>query len=108
METSFPPRQGGPASLANQVGAAVKTVKYKIRGVYPKSLAVKKGIPVDLTIDNKVPLGGCMSVWIIPKYNVTIPMKVGTLKTNFTPTETGTIALTCSMGSLMAQFSVIN
>lgn len=80
----------------------------KERGVYPNSLTVKKGVPVDLTIDSKVPLGGCMSVWIIPKYNVTIPMKVGINKAKFTPTETGTIAMTCSMGGRMAQFEVIN
>lgn len=78
------------------------------RGIYPRSLTVKKGIPVDLTIDDKVQLGGCMSVWIIPKYNVTIPMKLGEVKANFTPTETGTIAMTCSMGGLMAQINVID
>lgn len=78
------------------------------RGVYPQVLTVKKGTPVDLTINNKVELGGCMSVWLIPQYNVTIPMKVGTVKTNFTPTETGTLAMTCSMGAKMAQISVIN
>ena len=78
------------------------------RGVYPSSVTVKKGVPVDLAIDSKVPLGGCMSVWVIPKYNVTIPMKVGINKASFTPTETGTIAMTCSMGSRMAQFNVIN
>jgi len=78
------------------------------RGVYPSSLTIKRGVPVDLTIDSKVPLGGCMSVWVIPEYNVTIPMKVGVNKASFTPTKTGTIAMTCSMGSRMAQFSVIN
>lgn len=78
------------------------------RGVYPQSLTVKKGLPVDLTIDSKVSLGGCMSVWVIPEYNVTIPMKVGVNKVSFTPTKTGTLAMTCSMGSRMAQFEVIN
>src|SRR3989338_3856937 len=78
------------------------------RGVYPSSVTIKKGVPVDLAIDSKVPLGGCMSVWVIQKYNVTIPMKVGINKASFTPTETGTIAMTCSMGSRMAQFNVIN
>lgn len=76
------------------------------RGVYPRTLTVKKGIPVDLTIDSKVPLGGCMSVWVIPPYNVTIPMKVGINKATFTPTQTGTIAMTCSMGGKMAEFNV--
>lgn len=78
------------------------------RGVYPSSLTVKKGVPVDLAIDSKVPLGGCMSVWVIPEYNVTIPMKVGINKASFTPTKTGTVAITCSMGSRMAQLNVIN
>jgi len=78
------------------------------RGIYPRSVTVKKGVPVDLSIDTKVPLGGCMSVWVIPEYNVTIPMKVGVNKTSFTPTQTGTIAMTCSMGGRMAQIEVIN
>lgn len=78
------------------------------RGIYPSVVTVKKGMPVDLTIDSKVPLGGCMSVWVIPEYNVTIPMKVGMNKASFTPTKTGTVAVTCSMGSRMAQINVIN
>jgi hypothetical protein len=78
------------------------------RGVYPRSVTIKKGIPVDLSMDTKVPLGGCMSVWVIPEYNVTIPMKVGINKASFTPTKTGTLVMTCSMGGRMAQFEVIN
>lgn len=78
------------------------------KGIYPNSLTVKKNVPVELTIDDKIPLGGCMSVWVIPKYNVTIPMKVGTIKTTFTLTETGTVAMTCSMGGRMANFEVID
>lgn len=77
-------------------------------GIYPNSFTIKKDVPVELTIDSKVPLGGCMSVFVIPKYNVTIPMKLGENKVKFTPTETGTIAMTCSMGSRMAQFTVTN
>lgn len=77
-------------------------------GIYPNSFTIKKDVPVELTIDTQVPLGGCMSVFVIPKYNVTIPMKLGENKVKFTPTETGTIAMTCSMGSRMAQFTVTN
>jgi len=76
------------------------------RGVYPQLLTVKKNVPVELTVNSQVPLGGCMSVWVIPKYNVTIPMKVGTTTANFTPTETGTLDIACSMGSRMAQIQV--
>lgn len=78
------------------------------KGIYPNSFTVKKDVPVELTIDSRVPLGGCMSVFVIPKYNVTIPMKIGEIKVKFTPTETGTVAMTCSMGSRMAQFTVID
>ncbi|MDP3763616.1 MAG: sulfite exporter TauE/SafE family protein [bacterium] len=77
------------------------------KGVYPNSFTVKKDVPVELTIDSKMPLGGCMSVWVIPKYNVTVPMRIGEIKVKFTPTETGTVAMTCSMGGRMAQFNVI-
>jgi len=76
------------------------------QGVYPNSFKIKKDIPVKLVIDDKIPLGGCMSVMVIPEYSVTIPMKLGENKAVFTPTETGTIYLTCSMGSKMAQFVV--
>lgn len=78
------------------------------RGIYPRSITIKKGVPVDLSIDTKIPLDGCMLVWVIPEYNVTIPMKIGVIKTAFTPTKTGTVAITCSMGVRMAQFEVIN
>jgi hypothetical protein len=80
----------------------------KERGVYPRSVTVKKGSLVDLNIDVKTPLGGCMSVWVIPEYNVTIPMKVGINKASFIPTKEGTIAMTCSMGGKMAEIKVVN
>lgn len=102
------PNSSCDPSIADCVGAQKVSLEVsRERGVYPRSLTVKKGIPVELTIDDKVALGGCMSVWIIPKYNVTIPMKVGEIKTTFTPTEPGTIAMTCSMGSKMAEITVI-
>lgn len=76
------------------------------RGISPRTLTAKKGVPVKLTIDDKVALGGCMSIWVIPKYGITIPMKGGIIKNTFTPTETGVLNITCSMGSLMAQINV--
>lgn len=76
------------------------------RGFYPNNFTVKKNIPVELTIDAKVPLGGCMSVMVIPKYDVAVPMRLGENKLKFTPTETGTVYATCSMGSKMARFAV--
>jgi sulfite exporter TauE/SafE/plastocyanin domain-containing protein/copper chaperone CopZ len=95
--------------IANCIEAQKVSIEVsRERGIYPRSATIRKGVPVDLSIDTKVPLGGCMSVWVIPEYNITIPMKVGVNKASFTPTKTGTLAMTCSMGGRMAQFEVIN
>ncbi|MDE2021249.1 MAG: cupredoxin domain-containing protein, partial [Patescibacteria group bacterium] len=101
-----------PTSPCNPaVAVCPKTQKLSIevsqeRGVYPNSLTAKKGVPIELTINDKVPLGGCMSIWVIPKYNITIPMN-GTVSTNtFTPTETGVVNITCSMGSKLAEINI--
>ncbi len=76
------------------------------KGVYPRSLTAKKGVPIELTINNKVALGGCMSIWVIPEYDITMPMKIGVIKNTFTPTETGVLNITCSMGSKMAEIII--
>lgn len=77
------------------------------KGIYPRSLTAKKGVPIELTIDDKVALGGCMSIWVIPKYGITMPMKIGLIKNTFTPTETGILNITCSMGSKMAEINIV-
>jgi len=76
------------------------------RGFYPKNFTVKKGLPVEVTIDDQVPLGGCMSVMVIPQYQVTLPLRLGENTLKFTPTEEGVVYATCSMGSKMVQFLV--
>lgn len=76
------------------------------KGIVPRSLTAKRGVPIELTINDKDPLGGCMSVWVIPKYGVTIPMNGTITKNVFTPTESETIDITCSMGSKMAEIII--
>lgn len=76
-------------------------------GFYPNAFTVKKDIPVELTIDAKTPLGGCMSVLLIPDYNVSKAVSLGKNVMKFTPTKTGTSYLTCSMGSIMGQFTIV-
>lgn len=76
------------------------------RGFYPDTFTVKKNVPVELTIDDRVPLGGCMSVMVIPPYQITLPLKLGENILKFTPAEEGIVYATCSMGSEMVQFLV--
>ncbi len=78
------------------------------RGFYPKSFTVKKGLPVAVSIDDRVKLGGCMSVLLIPQYNVAVHLNLGSNSLRFTPTESGTIYATCSMGSKILRFDITN
>lgn len=76
------------------------------RGFYPNSFTVKKGIPVELEIDAKIQLGGCMGTLVIPKYNVAHVLSLGKSTLRFTPTKEGTVPFTCSMGSRLGEFIV--
>jgi plastocyanin domain-containing protein len=92
-----------PAAVSSQ--KLQMEVSYE-KGFYPDRFTIKKGVPVEMAIDDKVPLGGCMSVMVIPKYDVTLPFQIGENKLSFTPTETGTVYATCSMGIKLVQFTV--
>lgn len=77
------------------------------RGFYPNTFTVKKGKPVQMNIDAKLQLGGCMSTLVIPEYNVAHYLKLGKSSFTFTPTKTGTLAMTCSMGGRMGEITVL-
>ena len=98
------PAAANPAIIPQKIATEISNEK----GFFPNSFVIKKGVPVDWTIDAKVVPGGCMSVVVIPKYDVTIPFELGVNKVSFTPTETGTIYATCSMGSRIVQFKVVD
>ncbi|OGG75020.1 hypothetical protein A3A34_02650 [Candidatus Kaiserbacteria bacterium RIFCSPLOWO2_01_FULL_50_24] len=78
------------------------------QGFYPNTFTVKKDVPIEVDIDAKVPLGGCMSVMVVAPYDVTLPLKLGKNTLAFTPTKTGTVYATCSMGIEMLQFNVVD
>lgn len=75
-------------------------------GFSPRSFTVKKGVPVEIIVDDQVALGGCMSVFLIPEYNVVQQIQVGENTLRFTPTEAGTLYITCSMGTKLVQIIV--
>lgn len=126
---SFTVVPGGPAAgappgsrvaLANAPGECDPTVSNcqpaqqlkmeisRARGFYPNDFTVQRGVPVELEIDDQVPLGGCMGVMVIPRYNVAHRLSLGKTVVRFTPTEAGTVPFTCSMGSRLGQFVVVN
>ncbi|MBI2633038.1 MAG: sulfite exporter TauE/SafE family protein [Parcubacteria group bacterium] len=81
----------------------------KERGFYPNYFTVKKDIPVELEIDARAPLSGCMSTVVIPEYNVADTLLFGKKTTlRFTPTKEGRSLISCSMGTPMGEVRVIN
>ena len=77
------------------------------KGFYPNSFTVKKGVPVELEIDTKLVIQGCMSTMVLPDYNVAHSLSMGKTTLKFTPTKTGTTPFTCSMGSKQGEFIVV-
>jgi plastocyanin domain-containing protein len=78
------------------------------RGFYPPVQTIKKGIPVEFTVDDEIDLGGCMGTMTIPEYGVAQLLKIGKNVIRFTPTHTGTVNVVCSMGSFQTSFNVID
>ena len=61
---------------------------------------------VELEIDTKVPLRGCMSTLVIPDYDLVQPLSLGKNIVRFTPTKAGPVSLTCGMGAEMGKILV--
>lgn len=101
------PEQGG-CDLSKE-GCDVQKVYMEVsreKGFYPNTHVVKKGVPVEMEIDTKIQLGGCMGTLVIPKYSVAHTLSLGKTILRFTPTETGIVPFTCSMGSHLGDFIV--
>jgi sulfite exporter TauE/SafE/plastocyanin domain-containing protein/copper chaperone CopZ len=75
-------------------------------GFYPNQFEVKEGVPVELEIDAKVRLGGCMSTLVISEFDVVHLIEYGKSTLKFTPTKTGKFPFTCSMGTYFGDFIV--
>lgn len=74
----------------------------------PNLFTVRRGVPVELSIDTKVSLGGCMGTLVVPEYNIAQALPVGKTVLRFTPTKSGVVPFTCSMGSPLGEFRVID
>ncbi len=76
------------------------------QGFYPNSFTVKKGVPVEWTIDDQVRLGGCMGTIVIPMLGVVKKLDLGINTVRFTPKQEGRMIFTCSMGTPLGEFIV--
>lgn len=66
-------------------------------GYTPNVIRVKKGIPVELDINNPLE-DSCLSTFTMPDFNINnVNLKVGTTTLSFTPDKTGEYTFSCGM-----------
>ena len=76
-------------------------------GYSPNRLIIKKDIPVKWLINSTNPYT-CSSYLVVPSLGISKALQEGNNVIEFTPTKTGTIKFTCSMGMYSGYFNVIN
>jgi len=74
-------------------------------GYSPNKFLIKKNIPVRWIIDAKNPYS-CASALVLPKLKIRKFLEAGENIIEFTPTETGKLAFSCSMGMYTGVFNV--
>jgi len=74
-------------------------------GYSPSSFSIKKGVPVKWIIDAQAPYS-CASTIIIPKLNISKGLQSGENVIEFTPSESGKLPFSCSMGMYTGVFNV--
>jgi len=68
------------------------------KGYSPNVIRVKKGVQVELEIENPLENNSCLSTFMIPDFNINnVNLKVGTTRLSFTPDKTGEYTFSCGM-----------
>lgn len=100
---------GGIADTTTQTSETSQDAKIIItsRGYSPNYIKVKNGIPVNLSIESKDAYN-CAAAFRIPSLKIAKNVMPNTTETvQFTPTQKGKIAFTCSMGMYTGVIEVI-
>ncbi len=85
------------SSPASRSGVQIVRMTQDGYGYHPQTITVERGRPVKIIVTSTNPYS-CASSLIIPKMNVQKNLQSGENVIEFTPTETGTIPFSCSMG----------
>lgn len=86
-------------------GVQVINMIENARGYSPNQFTVTQGVPVRWIIDAQAPYS-CASSLIVPKLKIRKNLKAGQNIIEFTPTQTGKIPFSCSMGMYTGSFYV--
>ena len=88
-------------------GVQVVSMIEKGSGYAPNKFTIKKGVRVRWEIDAQAP-NSCASSLVSSKLNIRKTLVVGKNIIEFTPTETGNIPFSCSMGMYTGSFTVVD
>lgn len=97
--TSDPKTQGEYNSVLPPIENGKQIVNMKVVGYEykPNQFVVAKGVPVEWRIDASR-ARGCAQVIVVPKLRISEFLPQGTKTITFTPTQSGDIKFSCSMG----------
>jgi sulfite exporter TauE/SafE/copper chaperone CopZ len=87
-------------------GIQVVRMRQVATGYIPNKLTIKKDLPVRWIIDSKT-ANTCAASLVSQKLNVRQRLKLGENVITFTPTQTGIIHFSCSMGMYTGSFTVV-
>ncbi len=88
-------------------GKQIVYMTQQIAGYSPNQFTIKKGIPVVWKITSESQFT-CAAYISMPSANIAQPLKLGENTIEFTPTQTGQMRFTCSMGMYRGVFNVID
>jgi sulfite exporter TauE/SafE/copper chaperone CopZ len=86
-------------------GVQVVNMAETANGYVPNSFTIKKGVPVKWVIDAQAPYS-CASTILLNKYNIRQSLTAGQNIIEFTPTESGRLPFSCSMGMYTGVFNM--
>lgn len=95
----------GTTSVDYSAGAQVVNMTQDGSGYHPNVLSVKKGVPVKWIVDSINPYS-CASSLVVPSLGISKTLQRGENIIEFTPTATGEIPFSCSMGMYRGKFIV--
>lgn len=102
-----PPKYAASANVANiQNGVQVIKMDQTSSGYSPNSFTVTQGIPVRWEV-NSIDPHSCAASIVMSKYNIRKTLGPGINVIEFTPTDTGSLKFTCSMGMYQGVFNVV-
>ncbi len=88
-------------------GKQIVYMTQQIAGYSPNQFTLKKGIPVIWKITSESQFT-CAAYISMPSQGIRQPLKLGENTIEFTPTQTGQMRFTCSMGMYKGVFNVID